>query len=306
MKTAQRVLALGAVMTLVSLVAASASAAKSPGINGTIAFDRNQGEALLTIEPDGTRETKLFDFHCCPKWSPDGTRIASPDLTDDGRFTSAIFDSDGSNYVRLPMPDPTLNADGGVWSPDGEWLAVGGWDDTDPSRNGLYRRQASGEGPLVRLTSSPRGDHDQPGDFSPDGKRIVVIRAHPVRDVPAIFVVGTDGSNLRQVTPWGMAGCCTASWSPDGRWILFDTDGRLYVVHPDGSGMHQVKIHVQGRSFAYEAAWSPDGMRIVFSLYVVDRGRADLFTAAADGSDLQQVTDTPEQEGQADWGPRPR
>ena len=111
---------------LVVLVAAPTTSARVGGSNGQIAFDRNSGEALLTINSDGTGERKLFEPGCCPKWSPDGTRLVMPALTDDGQFTSATFNPDGSGFVLLPNDEPGLNADGGVWSPDGlagrRWL----------------------------------------------------------------------------------------------------------------------------------------------------------------------------------------
>jgi Tol biopolymer transport system component len=66
------------------------------------------------------------------------------------------------------------------------------------------------------------------------------------------------------------------TWSPDGEWILFDADDRLFLVHPDGTGRRDIPLDVTGRYAAYEAAWSPDGSRIVFSLFTPDDGRDDL------------------------------
>jgi TolB protein len=190
-----------------------------------------------------------------------------------------------------------------VFSPDGQWLAVRGWDDTDASRSGIYLRRASDGGGLTLVTRNPTGDPDQHGDFSPDGREVVFIRYDGQRrQGRAVFAAGVDGRNLRQLTPWGMAGCCTTSWSPDGDWILFDARGKLYVVHPDGSGLRQVVVHPGSRYSAFEPAWSPDGRRIVFSMYVSALGQDDIYTAKPDGSDLVQVTDTPQHEGQADWG----
>lgn len=274
--------------------------------NGQIAFDRNSGESLHIIDPDGTDEAKLFDFACCPKWSPDGTRLVVPALTDDGRFTSATLNADGSGLFVLPLDEPGLNADGGVWSPDGRWLAVTAWDDSNSTRNGMYLRRSSGAGRLMLVTRNPYGGRDQYGDFSPDGSAIVFIRHDPARDdAGALFVVNTDGSHLRRITPWGMAGCCIAGWSPDGRWILFDVGGKLYLVQPNGTGLKEIKLHPGGRYDAFEAGWSPDGRRIVFSMYVFRLGQDDIYTADPDGSRLVQVTNTPDHEGQSDWGTHP-
>jgi Tol biopolymer transport system component len=57
------------------------------------------------------------------------------------------------------------------------------------------------------------------------------------------------------------------------------------------------------RYYAFEPGWSPDGKRIVFSMYVSSGRQDDSFTARADGTDLVQVTGTPENETAPDWGP---
>jgi TolB protein len=160
-------------------------------------------------------------------------------------------------------------------------------------------------GGLFRVTSNPfGGGHDIPSDYSPDGSRIVFVRTNDLRKRgnTAVFVVNIDGSGLRQLTPWGTGG--TPSWSPDGQWILFDSRGFLFVVHPDGSGQRQIHLHAGSRYYAYQPSWSPDGRRIVFGMYLSSIGQSDLFTAGADGTDLVQVTNTPEGEEAPDWGPR--
>jgi Tol biopolymer transport system component len=169
----------------------------------------------------------------------------------------------------------------------------------------MYLRESSGAGRLVLVSRNPYGGRDQYGDFSPDGSALVFMRGDPARDAAALFVVNTDGSGLRRITPWWLTGCCIVGWSPNGRWILFDMDGKLYLIHPDGTGLKQVRLHPGGRYFAFEPGFSPDGQRIVFSMYVYRLGQDDIYTANLDGSDLFQVTNTPEHEGQADWGTHP-
>ena len=292
--------ALSLVGTL-SIAGPPTTEARTFGANGQLAFDRNGGEALFTINADGTNERKLFDSRCCPSWSPDGSRIMMPALTDDGRGTFATFDPDGSDIFVAPIDDPALEVGCEAWSPDGTRVLCGGGSVDNSLKSGLFTRRASDGLDVVRLTTNPTGDFDQPGDYSPDGSRIAFIRYDSTKkETRAIFIMNSDGSGPRQLTPWGVAGCCNASWSPDGQWILFDERWRLFLIRPDGSGLHQVVLKPGGRHFAYEPVWSPDGTRIAFSMWA--NGQDDIYTADPDGGNLFQVTDSPEQEGQVDWG----
>lgn len=119
----------------------------------------------------------------------------------------------------------------------------------------------------------------------------------------ALFTVNADGTDVTRLTPWTLGDCCTASWSPDGEHILFDSDGALFTVRPDGTELQAIAMHT-GAGFAYtfQPGWSPDGTRIVFSMYLRRTDQVDIFTVAADGTDLQQITNTRREDGFADWG----
>ncbi len=283
---------------------ATAARAVAPGVNGQLAFDHGDN-GVFVANPDGSDAHELVPAGCCAGWSPDGSHLVLPALLADGRFTFSVVNADGSGLTVMPIDDPTLWVGADTWSPDGQWVLGPGGDETNPSRDGIYIRRASDGSAIRQVYHNPSGGPVQIGDFSPDGGQIAFVAYQGATEDSdrAIFVVNRDGSRPRQITPWGMAGCCTASWSPDGRWIVFDARGKLFIVHPDGSGMRQVRLHPgSSRYVAYEPTWSPDGHRIAFTMYVYALGQDDIYTSRLDGTGLVQVTNTPGHEGQVDWG----
>jgi WD40-like Beta Propeller Repeat len=315
-----------AAMTLPGLVAVGGSAqAKVPGPNGQIVFTRSGPAAdeshVFTVNPDGTHEHQLLpDAAGLPYWSPDGSQLL---LTICCPARPATINADGSGFKPLDTPDLPQDADMGcrAWSPDSTRLLCQVIRfEGDTSLNGIYTIRSSDGGDLTRLTVSPYppqgefGGGDIPGDYSPDGSQFVFMRAKPGADPNArhqrgaLFVENADGTGLRQITPYGLPNShdnVAESWSPDGSAILFASEhGSLFVVHPDGTGVREITLDTGGGfSFASTPGWSPDGTRIVFSLFLRETGQVDIYTARSDGRDLVNVTDTPDFEDFADWGP---
>jgi hypothetical protein len=249
----------------------------------------------FTVRADGRGTRNLGVVATCANWFPDGSRIL---ITNDAAVGSgkplrpATTNPDGSGLRALDgTRDRNLNLGCGDVSPDGTRLALEGFNDAHPQLNGIYSVRASDGGGLVRLTRSPTGGSDNYPSYSPDGRLIAFFRA--VEGVSghgagAIFVMNTDGTGLRKVTPWGFA-FIGQSWSPDGRWIVFERPyGELYLVHPDGTGLHRIPLNLPAGSGATNPAWSPDGSWIAFSMQRNET--ANIYVVHPDGTGLRQVT----------------
>jgi WD40-like Beta Propeller Repeat len=186
-------------------IPASPAKAKAPGPSGRIAFARFDAASGATVtyavNPDGSHVQQLFSRPSeWPHWSPDGGQV-SIFCCDDG-MAAHIVDADTSSFRELAPSDPTVETHCGFWSPDGQRLACESFGLTDPSRTGIHTIRSSDGGGLTQITSIPFGD-DIPGDFSPDGKRLVFIRTDP-NGQQGIDVVKLNGTGLRQITPSGM------------------------------------------------------------------------------------------------------
>jgi Tol biopolymer transport system component len=265
-------------------VAATAPAqAKAPGANGQIVFGRYStglGDfQIFTVNPDGTNEAQVLSGAAeCPRWSPGGARILVCVADPGGLVRPATVRPDGSGFALLENPDRSLNLGCWAWSPNGARLACEGWDDTNPNRPpGVFTVRSADGGGLVRVTANPNGNHDIPGDYSPGGGRIVFLRVTDSdSESGTLFVVNAGGSGLRRITAPGFAED-SGSWSPDGKWILFSNNKqKLFVVHPDGTGLHQINLDISGSYFASEPAWSPDGTKIVLRLFLASTGQQHL------------------------------
>jgi WD40 repeat protein len=310
-----------------AVAALTAPAGASPrGTNGQITYDRTDpttgNQVVLIANPDGSSERLLVPGSCCGGFSPDGSKLAVPYSTDDGRIGPATINADGTGYTPFPINDPALNIGCGTgsWSPDGTRLACETWDDSNPARNGVYTISSADGSGLTRITSNPLGGHDVPGSYSPDGKRIVFTRYDANGNPAGLFVVKINGGQLRQILPASvdLNMGVQSDWSPQGNEIIVslhvtpDVFGSIWVVHADGSGLHE--IHIRGLDCGASSSdpngvgchgvrWSPDGKKIIFAAGTTAVG-VNIYTANADGTGLTQVTFDGNDDDPA-WGTHP-
>jgi hypothetical protein len=311
-----------AIAIAIAAVSASPASAKPHGINGKIVTNSDNlvtgEEQVYTVDPDATDEQLLYNSSEVGQWSPDGRRVVLF-LQPSGH--QLIFNVETGETTDLGLPGdlyPGLMLFCGVWSPNGARLACEGQGETNPSLTGVYTLRSSDGGDLQRVTSEPNGD-DCPSDYSPNGKRLVITRASET--TYEIDTVKLDGSGLKQITPDGMDfNFCNGSWSPQGNEIVFsanvpngDYHSSAWVVHSDGTGLRQLPIagpcagpFADPTTFGcFNPNWSPDGQKIAFGRNQDDDQR-DLYTVNADGSNLFQITHTPDiSEFNGDWGTHP-
>ncbi|MBA3703150.1 MAG: PD40 domain-containing protein [Rubrobacteraceae bacterium] len=292
------------------------SATRATNLHGKILFIREGGKygevTIFTATANGSHIRLLSDFGGDPRFSPDGTKVmmAGP-APEDQRITAGIVHSDGSHLQTIPLRDPSLNLGAGAWSPDGKQMALEGWDDSNPDRNGVYIVGVPDGRGLARLTKHP--DHDIPMDFSPDGSQIVFLRAEPDTDpvTGSLYVVNVDGTGLHRITPPGIDVGATARWSPDGKEIVFagspiEPQGSIRGVQPDGTGLREVFEDPKGGTAA-APTWSPNGHKIMFALIKASALNESglqpdkLCVIDEDGKGFAVVLDTPDFKSQPEW-----
>src|SRR3954454_10128031 len=206
-----------AALLLAAAAAALAPAADAafPGMNGRIAYDRDEdcfseNFHLETVNPDGSARVPIPNVAAAsrnsdPAWSPDGVRLA---YNED--FVLATIKPDGSDHHSFLAEsfDQTPS-----WSPDGTKIVytgetVGGDEISFMNPDGTGR---TGSG-FFGLEPA----------WSPDGTKIA-FRNTVAGGGREIFVMDAGGASATNITN-NPAADESPSWSPDGSRIAFATN----------------------------------------------------------------------------------
>jgi Tol biopolymer transport system component len=278
-------------------------------LHGQIFFTRAGGaygdETIFTANADGSDQRQLTSpsADCCPAVSPDGTRIMvmTEDQLPGEPLTGGTIQLSDLAFKRLPLTDPTLNLIPQAWSPDGSRIAFEGWDDSDPSRTGVYTARFADGGDVTRL-SSVTDVHDIPADYSPDGSMVVYFRSGSPDPAPwdiggSLWIAKTDGTGVRRLPITETSPNWWARWSPDGKSILFasarlEAPGALWTIRPDGSKIRKIFEDAGARS-PITPTWSPDGSQIMFALDPIadefQHPANDVYVIRANGTGMTKV-----------------
>jgi Tol biopolymer transport system component len=242
------------------------------------------GSSTVIINPNTRSDRELFppdlSLHlACSVWSPDGTRLAcdqfeqATDPSRDGMYTIRSSDGGGLQQVTSnPGGEDTTPCD---YSPEGTHIVF--IRTLSDGTRALDMVNIDGSG-LRQITPTATSLTDlECGSWSPRGDRIVFAARAAAGQRFSIWVVNSDGSDLRQVpiTP----ACGGAVSDPTSR-------------------------------SCHEPGWSPDGTKIVFDIFLAATGKRNIYTVNADGSGLFQVTHSSaaaagEGDQAPDWGPHP-
>jgi Tol biopolymer transport system component len=312
----------GTVVGLLLMVMAFPGSARAtyPGPNGQVAYWR-QHEGLFVANPDGSHEgriVKASEDVICPEWSPDSSRLAFTYIDDEG-VQVATAAPDGSDFQLLTHGAHISEC--ASWSPDGNRFVYDYA--ADPEAPGfstaLYTMNAHDGSQALPLLAPGDGGFDVEPRWQPTGKLITFVRIRKCCSgiqQEAVFRVRADGTHPMQLTPYGMA-AEHPTWSPDGRWIVFNdgsssagTHETIWIMRADGADRHvlyQGTRHTGG----VKPQISPDGTRVLFMCvrYGTAFGNVvseDICTMNMDGTDVVNITNTPDvKENWPAWGSAP-
>jgi len=194
--------------------------------------------------PTARREIHPDDINACPRWTPDGSRLA---VIDAGRVL--ILGEDGTAST-LPGISGVTDL---TWSPDGSQLAIRQGSTVSIVRDGSPHQVASGLG----------GEDVNQLAWFEDGLAIGAAEpskgGDPATAGAFIRIVDPSTGDSRDVHvgPYGWVDGVT--WLSDGRIVFTDSSDSVKVVDPRGTTGPSVLL--RGRLLGF--ALSPDGRSIV-------------------------------------------
>src|SRR5437899_5948009 len=104
--------------------------------------------------------------------------------------------------------------------------------------------------------------HVESVNLAPDGERTIVVARGDLFSVPA------RNGTPRNLTRTSNAHERDAVWSPDGKWIAYNSDvtgeNELYVRSQDGKG-DAVQVTSGADTYFYAPKWSPDSKKLLWA-----------------------------------------
>ncbi len=271
-----------------------------------IAFltERNGRNGIYIMNADGTNahvviDTVLGTYYSSLSFSNDGSKIVFGYYYGGNHIYTINYD--GTGLFRVTINGWSTNA---VWSPDGSQIAYVQDGGNEVFHGGVFVVGANGENPRQitgyhipnweseNIAWSMQDQIAFPSD-STDGSGY------------AIYVINSDGTNLRQISRNSYYDSQPA-WSHDGTkmaFVRYLTDPErvnIFVMNSDGSDLHNIQ---NSQSVGYAPCWSPDDSKIAYNAPNADRTNAEIYIMNADGSNPRKVTNSVEDEWNPTWAP---
>jgi len=251
----------------------------------TLAFKCYDGSRALTCSwsvgstepPEETDAGITDDWRKDDSLSSDGIHLASNE-------GGNVHITDLSTGGEVQVTDSIIPYMGQLlWSPDGSTLLF----TYNPPDSDIY--VANSDGSDARVLVSGGSPH-----WSPDGSRIEFdVGQCALGCWGSMYVADTASGSVARLGNYSFGDVVTSlcrgntedPWSPDGRYVLYETEGDpdvkagIYLANPDGSSPFLT-------TYGDGPSWSPDGGSVTFTGVASDPQRSCLvFTATVPDGD---------------------
>src|SRR5436190_3891337 len=198
----------------------------------------------------------------CPMWGPDNKIYFISDR--DGRMNLFVVDLTSkeskqlTNFKDFDIKFPSIGKESIVFEQAGyiwRYDLKGG--QATPLPIEIKEDLAIGRSALVDASK-----HVESVSLAPDGERTIVVAGGDLFSVPA------RNGTPRNLTKTSNAHERDGVWSPDGKWIAYNSDvtgeNELYVRAQDGKG-DAVQVTGGADTYFYAPKWSPDSRKLLWA-----------------------------------------
>src|SRR5438046_1262391 len=198
----------------------------------------------------------------CPMWGPDNKIYFISDR--DGRMNLFVVDLNSkeskqlTNFKDFDIKFPSIGKESIVFEQAGyiwRYDLKGG--QATPLPIEIKEDLAIGRSALVDASK-----HVESVSLAPDGERTIVVAGGDLFSVPA------RNGTPRNLTKTSNAHERDGVWSPDGKWIAYNSDvtgeNELYVRAQDGKG-DAVQVTSVADTYFYAPKWSPDSRKLLWA-----------------------------------------
>jgi Tol biopolymer transport system component len=144
------------------------------------------------------------------------------------------------------------------WLPGGEIIAFSA---SGRATQDIFLQDVS-RGFVRNLTGFTGSHHETQPAWSPDGLQLVFASAPDPFAPTDLYVIGMDGSGLRQLTD-SVESEFYPTWSPDGDQIAFMRfGGSVTTIYRMDANGENIRVLPEHETFHSNPVWSPDGKQI--------------------------------------------
>lgn len=238
--------------------------------NGLIVGDNFDSQIFKVV--NGEMQT-LLESPGCARYvaiSPDEKKLGFKQINPDGKQSPAILDI---STGKVKLLNEEVDVCGQVsFSTDGKIAYTIG--------NTLKVRSGS------QIMTFDLGNYSNLAPISPNGKLVAFIDANE-----KISVIDLSNGNIKQVST--AKGAYTRPvWSPDSKKLLYTAlEGNIFVYNTEKALTYEL-----GKASDYK--WADNSQDILFHKVEIDRMQilnSDIYIAKFDGSDLTNLTNTPDE-----------
>jgi TolB protein len=236
---------------------------------------------------DGTDQkpvTRLRALTIQPAVSPDGERLAFTTYAG-GRPRIQMVSTETGRAMPFINQDASMNANP-AWTPDSARIF---YSSSASGTSQIYTAGPDGRG-FTRV--SHREAIEVEPKVNPKNPDVLLFVAGP--GAQQIYQMTAQGTQVQRVTN-GTGEASNPAWNPDGQHFAFSWtrgyatgDFNIFVADISNPSEFVQLTHSEGRN--ENPSWGPDGRHIVFASDRTGRGRSQIYTMLADGSQVKQLT----------------